>query len=312
MTLSSLGYKYTVSSVRHIVVPTPHAPFANVDEHGLILDVERLRNEKNESYRKRLLETVSRRANSTYIGLIHAITRELGLSLFKSIWVNPKIGTDGEFLAPDPYIKFDGVYLYLYSDYANKVLEATIDRYEPGGQFEHYFRLANRINLSPSFEAGIHPGVDYYTRSMTILNQSNRGEVELEAVKGSTKFRLDKWPVCKNTIFFSNRSIYKTEVSSIAAITSSGKYHIDYMKGIITSYLPPLPGTSVRYKYHSLPWVAWASPVILHDINNNNFMVKMFEQVLQDDGSYTNGLPTTVGKDIINELMTVYPMYWGT
>jgi hypothetical protein len=311
-TTSSIGYKATVSSARTVLTPSPHAPFTSFDEHGLVLDLERIRNEKNYAYRQRLLETVARRANSTYRGLVNAITRELGLSLFKSVWINPKLDSSGSFIATDPYIKFDGTYLYLYSDYANGTLDATIDRYEPGGAFEHYFRLTNRVNLTANFEAGVHPGVDLYTRSMTILNQSNRGEVELEAAKGSTKFRLDKWPACQNTVFFSDRSIYKVEVSTLAAVTAKGDYHIDYMKGIVTSYLPPLPGTSIRYKYHQYPFVAWASPVILNDVNNDNFMVKMFEQVLQDDGTYAHGVPTTLGKDIINELLTVYPMYWGS
>lgn len=310
-TTSSVGFSFNVSDVRHILTPRPHATFMGLDEHGLLLALERLRSERNELYRQRLLEVISRRANASYQGLINGITRELGYSLYKSMWINPVLDTDGTFLAPDPYIKFDGVWLYLYSDYQNDVLDAQLDRHEPGGQFEHLWRLVGRVNQSPYFQAGLHPGVDLWTRSMTIFNQSNRKQVEIEAVQGSRKFQLEKRPVCLNTVFFSDRSVYAKEVDTAAEVTQEGRYHIDYHNGYVTSYSSPLTGTSVQYRYHEFPFVAWASPVILHNINDDNFKVKMFEQVLQDDGTYAHGATTAVGRDIINELLTYHPMYWG-
>lgn len=310
-TTGSVGYSFNVSSVRHILTPKPHAPFTELDEHGLTLSLDRLRSERNELYRRRLLETISRRANATYQGLIHGITRELGYELYKSMWVNPTLDGTGQFKAPDPYIKFEEAYLYLYSDYQNDTLEAKINRYQKGGAFEHLWRLVNRVNMSAYFEAGLYPGVDLWTSSMTILNQTNREYVDREEVPGSTKFRLEKYPVCKDTVWFSDRSVYQVEVDTEAEVTAKGKYYIDYHNGYVTAYLPPVPGTSVQYKYHQYPFWAWASPVILHNINSEDFMTEMFEQVLQDDGTYANGVVTALGRDIINELLTYYPMYWG-
>jgi hypothetical protein len=311
MTLSSISHKCNISTVRTVITPTPHVIFSAVDEHGLILDLARLEGETNALYKRRLLETVSRRANSTYRGMVNGITRELGFELFDAMWINPKIDSSGNFITPDPYLKFDGVNLLLYSDYQNGTLEATIDRYEPGGHFEHYTTLADRINLSASFEAGVYTGVDQYTRSMTILNQSNRGEESFEEVPASDKFKLEHEFIAPGTIFFSDRNIYNTEVATSALVTSKGKFHIDYRKGIVTSYSIPSPGTSVRYHYTIYPFLAIASPVILHDVTSDNFKVKMFEQVLQDDGTYAHGIPTREGVDIINELITVFPLYYG-
>lgn len=310
-TTSNLNFSVNVSSIRTVSDLTPHSPFVSFDDHGLFLSLERLRGENNRDYRQRLLQVFSRRANSAYRGLVNGITRELGLSFYYAIEVNPRTDANGSFIAPDPYIKFDGVYLYLYSDYQNGTLDCTIDRYEPGGAFEHIFRLVNRINLSAYFRAEKETDTDDFANSMVILNQSNRDEVPVEGVPASTKFRTDKYPLCKGTIFFDNSSVFEDEVATEAAVISKGKYYIDYMEGLITVYSIPPSGTSMWYKYHKFPFRAIASPVILHDVTNDNFRVKMFGQELQDDGTYAHGLATSLGKDIINELKTVYPMYWG-
>jgi hypothetical protein len=66
----------------------------------------------------------------------------------------------------------------------------------------------------------------------------------------------------------------------------------------------------VRYQYTIEPFYTQASPVILHDINGA-FREKLFQQVLQDDGTYVDGIPTELGVEIINEIFSVTPMYWG-
>jgi hypothetical protein len=37
----------------------------------------------------------------------------------------------------------------------------------------------------------------------------------------------------------------------------------------------------------------------------------MFEQELDDDGTYSNSVPTLLGADIINELLSVFSTSWG-
>ena len=144
---------------------------------------------------------------------------------------------------------------------------------------------------------------------MTILNQSNRNIIRLELIPLSTKFKLNNKYVSK--CFFSNRDTFKTEVSTEAEVLNPGQYYINYSKGIVTVYNMPNKNEYVRYEYTKYPFTAIASPIILHDINKESFKVKMFSQILQDDGSYAHGLPTELGVDIINELMSVTPMYYG-
>jgi len=243
--------------------------------------------------------------------LVHGITRELGLSLFDAIDVQPRVAPDGSFLAPDPYIVFDGARLLLYSDYHNGLLDWVIDRYQPGGNYEFLGDLVALINTTAFFEATLRDGVDPYTRSMAILNQSSREQVEIEFTPMSDKFKLKHPYPARYTVFFSDRGTFREEVASVALVTSRGKYHVDYTTGVVTSYSTSTARNYVRYQYTKCPLVTVASPIILHDINSENFKFKMFDQIAQEDGESINGLPNALGTDIINELMSVSPMFWG-
>lgn len=281
------------------------------DDHGELVSLNRIHGEKNWAYRRRIFDVFANRANSSYRGLINGITRELGLSLFDAMSVNPKLDSNGAPLSPDPYIKFDGVWLLLYSDYANDQLDWAIDRYQSGGNFEHIGKLVDQINETAFFEASIKPDIDPFTRSMTILNQSNREIVGFERIPSSTKFRLKNSLLVPGTVFFANRTIFRTEVDTELEVDGRGKYYINYPAGIVTVYTVPTVTDVVRYQYTVYPFSSKASPVILHDINRDNFKVKMFHQVLQEDGTFAHGIPTEIGVDIINELISVSPLYWG-
>ena len=281
------------------------------DEHGDIVSLKRLRNETNWEYRRRIQDAMVHIANSSYRGMVYGITRELGLSLYDSITINPKVDIDGRFLAPDPYVKFDGVYLYLYSDYANGLLDWAVDRFEPGGNYEHIGRLVDFVNTTSSFEASMSIEVDYYDRSMTIFNQSNRGLVTFERVPNSTKFSLKHDRLIPGTVIFGNRTTFKTEVATEADVDALGKYYIDYFHGVVRVFTIPTISDIVRYQYVVYPFETMASPVILHDITDDTFKAKLFQQVFQDDGTFADGIATELGVDIINELLSEFPLFWG-
>jgi len=281
------------------------------DELGNLISLPRIPGEKNWAYKRRIYDVFVNIANSSYRGMVNGITRELGLAPYKSIDINPKVGTNGDFIAPYPYIEFDGSYLNLYSDYASETLEYQIDRYEPGGNYEHIGRLVDFINSSTYFTASIKSGIDNFTRSMTILNQSNKETVIFEKIPNSNKFALKNRHLAPGTVFFSNRSVFRTEVGAEISVDAPGKYYVNYSKGYVTVYTIPTIDEFVRYQYLKYPFSAISSPVILHDINDDNFKIKLFEQILQDNGTYAHGLPSSLGVDIINEILSVKPMYWG-
>jgi hypothetical protein len=306
-----ISHKINISSIRTIITPVPYTPFTAIDEHGLLLGLSRQQLETNAHYKNRLSQIFSRRSNSTYNGLVYGITRDLGLDLFDAIFINPKLSSNNDWIAPDPYIEFDGIYVRLYSDYYNKTLDMELDRFEKGGHYEVYERLIQRINQSAYFTAGSYAGLDTFTSSMTIMNQSSRKEIAAEPIPISKKFKLSNERLCKYTVFFSDRNIFDNEVATTNLVLSYGDYHVDYITGIITTYSIPISGISVRYSYTIYPFQTIASPIILSETNNNNFKPAMFNQVLQDDGTYTNGTLNELGTDILNELLTVYPSYWG-
>jgi hypothetical protein len=309
--LSPLGHQFNIAQIDIVAFQQPKAVWNQYDEHGLIVSLNRLEGETNWEYRRRLRDSMVHYANSTYKGMVHGITRELGLALFQPILINPRVDGDGNFLAPDPYIRFDGAFVYLYSDYRNNRLDWAIDRYESGGNYEHLLRMVNFINTTAFFEAAILPGFDQYTRSMTLLNQSNRILVQGESIQASNRFKLNHEHIVRHSVTFTDMFTFKTEMANASLVDNTGKYHIDYDSGMVTVGSVPDPNIAIRYQYTEYPFKPVASPVIVCDVTNDNFRAKMFNQTQLDDGTYAHGLPREVGVDIINELLTVVPMYWG-
>ena len=309
---SSLFHSFAVGNINTTVaVPTVRNAWNQFDEHGALMGLPRLQGEDNATFRSRIFDVFIHRANSTYRGMINGITRELGLPLSQPLLINPKMDGDGNFLASDPYIKFDGAWLYLYSDYANGLLDYKIDRYIPGGNYEHLGRLVDLVNTTSFFEASLHGNTDPFKKSMTILNQSNRVLVPRESVPASTTFRLKNDHLVSGSVLFSGTYITMREVYAVGDLSLSGAYLVDYKKGIIRTNASLPVGTSIRYEYVVHPFMPLASDVIINDINSENFRIKLFSQVLQDDGSFVDGTPTELGVDFLNELYSVYPLYWG-
>lgn len=307
----TLRHQVYIDDIQVIQVPVPRNQLNQFDELGSLVSLRRLPGEKNDEFRSRIRDAYIHIANSSYRGLVYGITRELGLSLFDAIDIRPKITPDGSFLAPDPYIVFDGIWLLLYSDYTNGLLDWAIDRYQVGGNYEHLGKLVQLINTTLFFEATLLDDIDPYTRSMTILNQSSREQIRMETTPMSLRFRLKHPHIARKSLFFSDRYTFSEEVSLEEDVISQGKYYVDYSKGIVRSYTIPPTRNYVRYQYTKYPFRAIASPIILHDINNENFRIKMFNQITLETGIEINGIPNKLGTDIINELMSVVPMYWG-
>ena len=282
------------------------------DEHGLVAGVRRNVGEKNWSYRRRIYDAWVNIANSSYRGLINGITRELGLELFEAVSISPKKRVNSElFYAPDPYIKVEGPTIYLYSNYIDGVLDYELDRWTAGGNLEKLGWLIDFINSTTYFEGYLHSGVSRQESSMILLNQTNRECVYNEFIPASNKFRLKNKRIVEGTIFFSNRVDFRREVLTEGDVGRAGDFFINYNEGIVVCYSPSVVNNTVRYQYIVDPFTLLASPIIINDINNEEFKTKLFGQILLDDGTNANCLPNELGTDIINELLTVVPLYFG-
>lgn len=286
--------------------------FNELDEIGLLVGQPRLVGERNAAYKQRIARVFSERANSTYQGLINSITRGLGLSLYDAIEITA-IESGGLFVATNPAVVISEAFVYLYEDVQDPVggLDRKIDRFDKLGTASTITDLVDRINESPYFSATILTGVDPYSRSMTILNQKSHVQVTSELVPSSNRFSLENKNIINGTLFFSDRVRFEAEVASEGLVNAPGKYFVDYKKGIVQVFDAAVPNTTARYEYLQVPMTCKASPVIIHDMQSQDFKVKMFQQILADDGSFVHGLSTPLGADLINELLSVFPGYWG-
>lgn len=319
----NFGNQFSVGITDVIGIPEPSIVYNEFDEISSLVGLSRLPEEKAVDYKRRVLDTYVDRANSTYRGLINGITRELGLSLYKPFTIKPK-QLGGVYVAENPVIVFKGPYVELWRDYANGVLEMEIDRFEQTGDAYFLRDLRDFINTNSLYFDMINLDPDHeYDRSMVVVNQTSSAVVFSEGIPPATNFTLTypayrvgwglqfEGAIMLETLFFNDSSVFRTRVASPLLVTSSGKYYVNAVSGNVKVFDVPAPNTSARYSYIIDLYEPIASPVIIHEIQTDNFKRKMFEQILQDDGTFLNGIPTALGADIINELLSVFPLYYG-
>ncbi len=154
-------------------------------------------------------------------------------------------------------------------------------------------------------------------KSMTILNQSNQLLIASEIIPIANRFTLsnpdvDNGVIINKSLFFTDSITFANQVNAINNINTLGDYYINVYTGDIATFAPPQINTLVRYRYinYNRSYMI-GSPIILGALNDVNYLRIMFEQILGDDGKFYNGLPSIYGTDKINELLSVYPLYFG-
>jgi len=287
---------------RQTFTPEPYSVFNEFDQQGLLLGLPRLREERNPEYKWRLLDVFIHRASSTYEGLIFGITRELGLKVIEAVEITPD-----PFL-PMPAVVFKDTLCTLYSDFENDVVVDEFDRFEIDGGSYTLSELVANINATGSFTATLLDDANGEDRSMTIFNQTSVEIVPQEELAGKgARIKLEHENLIPGTIGITSSNLVERVYSEIE-LNSTGRYYIDLEAGLILTTVAPEPGSIIRYQWRNDQFVVKASPVIIHNLQSDNFKSKMFEQL----DSETYGIPTPLGADIINELLTVFPSSWGT
>jgi len=293
------------------LTPVPHHVWNELDRQGLILGLSRLKEERNAEYKQRLLDVMIHRADSTYLGLIYGITRELGLTISDAIQIIPIKDSEGVPLLPSPGIIFRDTKCYIYQDYSQSDLLLTLDRFDMDGGAFTLEELADTINATGYFTATLFDDIPEYTRSMEIFNQRSVVLEPGEDITGAGgKIKLRGKHIVPGTISLRSANMYR-RVETELEMRRPGDYMVYLEEGILVSSVAPAPGSSIRYTWRNDEFTAEVSPVIIHNLQSEDFRTKMFKQILGPDGDYANGLPSNLGADIINELMTVYPSNWG-
>ena len=287
------------------------------DYFGMILGLMRIRGEKNAEYRKRLWDVYVRRAGSNEEGLLNGITRELGLKFYDALTIT--------YTGPNtnsPRVIVQDVQIELYSNW-NLIDDSISPNTEDGDPIDIYSKtsdgyyiggLIDEINSSTYFTAAIANGVAEKAPSASLLTCDSRQWQDSESLKPFHRNILANNSIVPGTVTFSadysHTFLYQKDTEGELAI--DGDYYIDYTNGVIVSHKPPSIYTTCRYMYDELPLTLQASPVVLHEFDSSAFRSKIFEQILQPDGTYTDGLPMNVAIGYINELMAVKAMFWGS
>ena len=286
--------------------PEVYEVYNNFDRHGLLLSLQRLPGEKNALYKRRLEDVMVHLAGAHYQGLIHGMTREFGLSLKDSILIKPVKDINGNTLLDFPGVVFKDTKCYLYSNIEEKIIFQTLDRFDFSGNAYSIEELITTINNTGYWEVELLND-ELSNRSMTLYNQSSVDQVFFENISGKgNRISLDNNDLLENSIAISSDNLLY-RVSSINEVSKNGDYFIDLENGFIFSAQTPAPGSAVSYKYNKEEFIVRSSPVILHNLQSDDFKTKMF-QIIEDN---ERGLPTTLGADIINELLSVYASLWG-
>lgn len=304
----SVSHEINVSEIAFRGVPSATSVFNELDYHGSLLGLQRLPEERNPEYKKRLLDVYVHRANASYTGLVNGITRELGLTFFTPIKIELKPNINPLW---SPRIEFLENNVYIWKDTFTKDLELTIERGDPLRSTYFITGLIDAINESAVLNASIVNSNFAYKRSDCIVNQSSSKLVSAQLLLPSKINHLGNKYLDRGSIIFSDIRTFKIEVTSTSLVNSFGKYHIDYQSGLITSFNIPLEGTIVQYSFREELFQPTASPVIIRAIHSSEFQKILFHQNKQIDDTFTNGITTDKGASIINELLSVVPTYWG-
>jgi len=290
--------------------PVCYAVYNIFDKQGLLLDLPRLEEEFNPAYKQRLFDVFVNRSDSTHRGLINGITRRLGLKIIDCMKIIPRTDIDGISLLSMPAVVFEETKCYLYSNYSTGELLATLDRWEASDNAWSLEGLAEEINDTGYFTATILDDAVDEDRSLTIFDQSSIGLVTQEDITGQgIRVILEHNNLIEGTVAVRSPTLTR-KVQTQVQLVNSGDYLVNLEDGIIFSVAAPSPGSFVRYQYRDDEFIAQSSPVILHNLQSDDFKTKMFEQIAIEGGQ-VDGRPTAFGADVISELLSVYGTHWG-
>lgn len=306
--VQSVGHTFEVADIAYRAVPQATAVFNELDYHGTLLGLQRLPTERNLEYKQRLLDVYVHRANSSYTGLVNGLTRELGLQFFNPIEITVRNDFDPTLT---PRIEFVDNTVKIWSDVLTQELEMSFQRSNETDSVYFITGLVDKINTSTVFEATLLDAAYTWKRSDTILNQSSSKLVQAQVLLPSRINYLGNSNIEKGSLIFNNTAAFRYEVEDKSLLTYAGSYFVDYTNGVITSFSLPDTGVVLRYAFREDVFQPTASPVIVRAVHSDEFQKVMFEQTQQSNTDFSSGIPTPDGSSIINELLSVVPMYWG-
>lgn len=298
------------NTVAYFASPTGKNIVNELDYIAQLLDLNRLPGEKNQSFKRRVLDVFVHRAGANYQGLINGILRELNLNRYEALTISLK-ESGGVPVTQSPRIVINSTEMILYSEWTSPesyTVEKTINLYDRSVTNNGYYLgdLVTQINTSLYYSAALVSGVSAYTRSNLLFRYDSLNIVNYETYSITRDFKLENEGILKNSLFFYDTTTFSSLKSSVASLAAVGDYYVDLDNGIVRSYSLPTEEGWCRYAWSDFPVTLEASPVFMFSLSNQDVVENMFDSL----GDYYT-LPNTEMTRLINSIFNEVSLYWG-
>jgi len=276
-----------------------------LDNLGLLLDLPRLPEEDNASYRARIEGVFARPGSSTYSGLANAIGRELGLIPKEALTITC---TSADPTA-NPQIILANQTLNLYV--RPGVLEARW--FLRTTSVQTIAALAENINATTNFTATVSSQCSGNELSLGLQQQNSQNWVIDEIVPPSVAFHLRHAPVVPGTVVFEEELVFQRYNTSLA---KPGDFSLDPATGLVRTVLLPNGISRVAYIYQQNTITLLHSPLGFLNLNSQEARQWFFTTLPKDVWStplesLSPALPHPFMQRIIDELIKNCPTQWG-
>ena len=312
----------------YIGAPSSISSKNDLDAHGLLLGLRRLKGETGDEYYKRLRSVIPLRAGANQEGLVHGVTRELGLEEKIALKIEP-LSFNGKYIASAPHVSISSTKIILYSKYLSETdytVDVEVDIFDHGDGYLLKDLLAE-LQLASYFTAELMTGTTGEEKSCGLIPKESITIVEKEVVPNYKYFYLQNDDIVPGSLTFKDKITFETELSSEIAdavdggvtlsfsvttpVTSPGEYFVDYAEGVIESYLVPSDISTCRYAYRDFPLYAKWSPVSVYSLRDEEYREKIFEDEVALDDQTVDGLVTDEGRQVYSEIFNKAPSLWG-
>jgi len=314
MFFANLPLGFTVDVLGKSKTAPVELPTRNLlDEHGNFLDLKRLPGERNDAYYRRLMSVFPLRASSTREGLVHGITRELGLEEAIGLRIMPAINGDGEWIPTAPRVEVSSTKITLYSTYYdedNFVIDTEVDIFDHTDVYllRH---VVNKINYSPNFEAELGPHVTGNEIAAGLMGTDSQYLVTDARVPSSRQFFLEHADLVGGSIYFLEKEVFRRQVGTEGEVTEEGTFFVDPARGTVSVYSIPSGAGVARYYYRRFPlYVSW-SPITVYSVRDEEYRDRLFETEVGGDNSPQRGVVSYEGSRVYRQIFDKSPCLWG-
>jgi hypothetical protein len=294
----------------HTATPTRKNIRTSVDLIAQLLNVYRLPGESLASFKERVIDNYIHAANTSYGGLYNGINRELGLEAHaQGILIDTERDADGAALNTLVGVEVSTRYITLYSNHAEGVVQRQLDLRERGVSY-----FVNDLSTQLDSESGwesVLVGLDDFDKSAGLQRVSSlktiRGYSLVQSRVQNLNGELLQGNFLTGSVLFSPETDINTEV--VVDPSAPNEFMVDYNENVI--FLGKIVTGTITFQYQQLPLFLKWSPVTINSFKDGEFMDLITEQILDEDQTTIDGIPTPCGAEYINELLSVAPQYWG-